>query len=388
MSYSTDKQDGQKTFLIIAGEPSGDIHGAGFIHALRKKFPGCSVFGIGGDKMRKEGMEILFPVEKMAVLGIVEVIKHLPFIREVFRTLINEARMRKPAAVILIDYPDFNIRFARKIRKHFSSGIKIFYYISPQVWAWRKGRIKTIARCVDAMAVVFPFEEELYKKTGMRVEFVGHPLLDIVKPSSTKMEFFKKLRLNPNRPTIGLLPGSRHQEIVRHLPVMLEAMHNLYKYNEDIQVVIGRAQNVPDLIHDSMLRMIGFKTAKSRDIYNIMHYSTLVVVSSGTATLETALAGTPMVIVYKMSPITYLIARLMVSMPYIGMANIVHGKKVVPELIQRDVKPGKIAGVVFQLLSDKTIYSEIQNTLRKTRNLLGKPGAAEKAVDLLVEILD
>jgi len=388
MSYSTDKQDGQKTFLIIAGEPSGDIHGAGFIHALRKKFPGCSVFGIGGDKMRKEGMEILFPVEKMAVLGITEVIKHLPFIREVFRMLINEARMRKPAAVILIDYPDFNIRFARKIRKHFSSGIKIFYYISPQVWAWRKGRIKTIARCVDAMAVVFPFEEELYKKTGMRVEFVGHPLLDVVKPSSTKMEFFKKLRLNPNRPTIGLLPGSRHQEIVRHLPVMLEAMHNLYKYNEDIQVIIGRAQNVPDLVHDSLLRMPGFKTAKSRDIYNIMHYSTLVVVSSGTATLETALAGTPMVIVYKMSPLTYLIARLMVSMPYIGMANIVHGKKVVSELIQRDAKPGKIAGAVFQLLSDKTLYSEIQNTLRKTRNLLGKPGAAEKAVDLLVEILD
>jgi len=388
MSYSTDKEGRQKTFLIIAGEPSGDVHGAGFIRELRKKFPGCSVFGIGGDMMRKEKMEILFPVEKMSILGIVEVIKHLPFIGEVFRTLINEIRMRQPAAVILIDYPDFNIRLAAKIRKHFPSGIKILYYISPQVWAWRKSRIETIARCIDAMAVVFPFEEELYKKTGMHVRFVGHPLLDVVKPSSAKMEFFKKLRLSPNHPTIGLLPGSRHQEIVRHLPVMLGAMHKIYKINEDIQVVIGITQNMRALVHESLFSATGFRMSLSEDIYNIMHYSTLVIVSSGTATLETALAGTPLVIIYKMSPITYLIARLMVSMPYIGMANIVHGKKVVPELIQNDAKPGKIAGAVFQLLSDKTLYSEIQNTLRNTRNLLGKPGAAERAVDLLLEILD
>ncbi|KPK92536.1 hypothetical protein AMJ80_06535 [bacterium SM23_31] len=388
MSFSEDIRDSRKTFLMIAGEPSGDIHGAGFIHALKEKLPGCSVFGIGGDMMKKEGMEVLFPVDKMAVLGIAEVIKHLPFIRVVFKTLINEVRERKPAAVILIDYPDFNIRFARKIRKHISSGAKIFCYISPQVWAWRKGRIKTITRSVDAMAVVLPFEEELYKKTGMRVQYVGHPLVDVLKPSSAKNEFFKKLRLDPNRPTIGLLPGSREQEIVRHLPVMLEAMHKVYKFIEDIQVIIGRAWNVPDIVPDSLFRMLDFKTVKSGDIYNIMHYSTLVVVSSGTATLETALAGTPMVIIYKMSPITYRIARFMVSMPYIGMANIVHGKKVVPELIQNDVKSGKIAGVVVQLLSDKTLYSQIKNKLRRTRNLLGKPGAAGRAVDLLLEILD
>ena len=382
------KNNQHNTFLIIAGEPSGDRHGAGFIRALKEKIPGCSVFGIGGDMMRKEGMEILFPIEKMAVLGIVEVLKHLPYIGTVFQTLIREAIKRRPAAVILIDYPDFNIRFAKKIRRHIHSGIKILYYISPQVWAWRRSRIKTIARYIDAMAVVFPFEKKFYEKTGMRVEFVGHPLLDVVRPSATKQEFFAKLGLHPNLPAIGLLPGSRRQEIVRHLPVMMEAMNAVNKDLEDVQVIIGRAQNAQVFVHDSLPSMTGFKTVLSDDIYNIMHYCTLVVVSSGTATLETAIAGTPMVIIYKMAPLTYFIARRMVATPFIGMANIVHDTKVVPELIQKDVRPGTIYVEVMRLLSDDSQYAEMKNTLAKTSSRLGKPGAAQRAADLLVEILN
>lgn len=387
MSESSHKRRTIKTFLIIAGEASGDAHGAGFICSLKKEYPGCSVYGIGGELMRKEGMELLYSIDRMAILGIAEVIKHLPFIRKVFNTLIKEAKRRKPDAVILIDYPDFNIRLARKIRRHFKNRIKIIYYISPQVWAWRKKRIHTIAKYFDAMAVVFPFEKELYKETGLKVKFVGHPLLDTVKPSLSKEDFLKKHGFNPENPVIGLLPGSRRQEITRHLPEMLKAMDKLRLEESNIQVIIGKAHHIPENTYTDILTLSGQSVILSEDIYDIMHYTKVVVVSSGTATLETAIAGTPMVIVYKMAAITYIIAKRMVSLPYIGLANIVHGSKIVPELVQDNVNEENICREVATLLSDEKIYMETKKILNKTRSLLGEPGASKNAVELLVDVL-
>lgn len=387
MSEIPHKKRISKTFLIIAGEASGDTHGAGFICSLKKEYPGCSVYGIGGELMRKEGMELLYSIDRMAILGIAEVIKHLPFLRKVFHTLIEETVQRKPDAVILIDYPDFNIRLARKIRRRFENRIKIMYYISPQVWAWRKKRIHTIAKYCDAMAVVFPFEKELYKETGLKVKFVGHPLLDTVKPSLSKEDFFKKHGFNPENPVIGLLPGSRHQEIVRHLPEMLKAMDKLRTEMKNIQVIIGKATNIPEDTYNAIFTLSGQSVLLSEDVYDMMHHSSVVVVSSGTATLETAIAGTPMVIVYKMAAITYIIAKRMVSLPYIGLANIVHGSKIVPELVQDNVNEQNICREVGALLSDEKTYRETGKILNKTRSLLGEPGASNRAVELLIEVL-
>ncbi len=374
------------SFMIVAGETSGDIHGAGFIKNLKERIPGCSIFGIGGGKMQFEGMEILFSVEKMAILGIVEVIRHLPFIHKVFRTLLSEIKVRRPAAVVLIDYPDFNIRLAKKIRKEIGTDIKIMYYISPQVWAWRKNRIKTIARLVDVMAVVFEFETDLYKSTGLNVNFVGHPLLDIVRPEYSKEAFYQKYGLDSGYPVICLLPGSRHQEIIRHLPAMLATIGKLNEDQKNIQVLIGKAPHIHDSVYTDIISSANNSPELCEDIYDCMFYSTLAVVSSGTATLETGVAGTPMVIVYKMAPLTYYIAKLLVSLPYIGLVNIVHKNKVVPELIQSDVRPEKIREEITRYLDDTAYYLDVKSTLEKTRSLLGEPGASKRAVDTLIAI--
>ena len=377
-----------KSFLLIAGEPSGDLHGAGFIRALKARIPDCEVFGIGGTKMAEEGMEILFSIDTLSVMGLSEVITHIPHIWRVFKAVVEEAVRRKPLAVVLIDYPDFNIRIAKAIRRRLHNQTKLFYYISPQVWAWRKRRIKKIARYIDAIAVVFPFEEDLYKKTNMHVFFVGHPLLDVVKPSSEREEFLRDHTFTDAHPIIGLLPGSRRQEVERHLPVMLETAAAIIKYNPHIQTVIGKAPNLPESVYLAYESVMPKNIIISEQVYNIMHYSTLVVVSSGTATLETALAGTPMIIIYKMSPVSYWIARCLVSLPFIGLVNIVHNRRVVPELIQNNAKPDTIAQMVIMLLNEPEMYDSMKRTLQTTKTLLGQPGAAERAVDMLFSIVE
>ncbi len=376
-----------KTIALIAGETSGDIHGAAVIEDLKKHIPQAVLFGIGGDMMRKQGMEILFHVNKMAILGFTEVVKHLPFIQKVFRTLLNEIAERKPDAVVLIDYPGFNIRLAKKIRNRFGTNIKIMYYISPQVWAWKKNRIKIIAKSVDVMVVVFEFEVELYKSTGMNVEFVGHPLLDVVKPANSRDEFFRKYGLDPEKPVISLLPGSRNQEIIRHLPPLLEAMEKMSVDKNSMQILIGKAPHIDESVYTGFLKAKDKPPLLVSEVYDCMFHSTAVVVSSGTATLETGIAGTPMVIVYKMSQLTYALAKRMVSLPYIGMVNIIHNRKVVPELIQHDASPDKISHELNRFLSDTSYYNDVKSTLNTTSSLLGEPGASGRAADTLIKLL-
>ncbi len=376
-----------KTIALIAGETSGDIHGAAVIESLKKHIPQAVLFGIGGDMMRQQGMDILFHVNKMAILGFTEVVKHLPFIQKVFRTLLNEVAVRKPDAVVLIDYPGFNIRLAKKIRSRFGTNIKIMYYISPQVWAWKKNRIEIIAKSVDVMVVVFEFEVELYKSTGMNVEFVGHPLLDVVKPANSCDKFFRKYGLDPEKPVITLLPGSRNQEIIRHLPPLLEAMEKVSADKNSVQILIGKAPHIDKSVYTGFLKAKDKPPLLVNEVYDCMFHSTAVVVSSGTATLETGIAGTPMVIVYKMSQLTYALAKRMVSLPYIGMVNIIHNRNVVPELIQHDASPDKISHELNRFLSDTSYYNDVKSTLNTTSSLLGEPGASGRAADTLIKLL-
>ncbi|MFC1564565.1 lipid-A-disaccharide synthase [candidate division KSB1 bacterium] len=382
----TKKRTESPNFLIIAGEHSGDIHGAKLAKELKNRIPKCTIFGIGGDLMDNEGVNILYHVEKMAVLGFSEVIKHLPFFREVMDKLIHETEKWKPAVVILIDYPGFNIRFAQKIRKLYPAEMKILYYISPQVWAWKKGRIKTLAKNLDSMAVVLPFEEEIYRGTGLNVKFVGHPLTEVVKPSMNKEEFQSKYNLTGESKIIGLLPGSRRQEIERHLPEMLDAINILREKFPGLKSVIGRPGMIGEDFYSTFLEGKTDVTV-SDETYDIMHHSDFIITSSGTATLETALAGTPMCIIYRMSGFSFFIAKRLVKLPYIGLANIVLGERVVPELIQKDVSPEKISEIVEEHLTNDSLYSEVKEKLKKTRSVLGEPGAEQKVADMVEELL-
>jgi len=376
-----------QNFMIIAGEPSGDMHGAELVRLLKARQPGSAVFGVGGEMMKNEGFEVLVPLEKMAILGFVEVVKHLPFIRRVFKILLSEVERRRPKAVILIDYPGFNIRFAGMIRKRFGEDIRIFYYISPQVWAWKKRRIHTLAKTVDAVAVVFPFEEELYLSVGAPVKFVGHPLVEKVRPSKSREEFYDSAGLDPDKPVVGLLPGSRMQEVERHLPHMLGALRILRRDFPGIQAVIGKTPYIAEKQYSELMDRFDVQPAVSEEIYNIMHHSDVLVVSSGTATLESGLSGTPMVIIYRMSPLSYVIARLVVTLKFVGLVNIVHGGKIVPELIQNDASPENIAAETAAFLNDSAMSGSVRQKLESTRTLLGEPGAAQRAVDFFMEKL-
>jgi lipid-A-disaccharide synthase len=300
--------------LIIAGEASGDLHGSGVARALRARRPEVDLYGIGGDAMQREGVEIVFHCSKLSFMGFLEVVRHLPTVLRVGRTLNRLLDQRRPDVVVLIDYPGFNIRFARKARAH---GIKVLYYISPQVWAWNKKRVKTIKEVVDRMKVVFPFEVEIYQAEGVNVEFVGHPIVERIGASCIRQAFFQRNHLHPSQKLLGLFPGSRRQEVHRILPVMLRAAEEL-RTGRPLQLAIGVAPNLgADLIRslipgDTQVTLIENAT------YDLMQYADAAIVTSGTATLETGWFGTPMVVVYKTSRTSYFLGRMLVDVPYIG----------------------------------------------------------------------
>ncbi len=385
VAFSITMKPIQKSILIIAGESSGDIHGAGLIKAIQNQESSISFFGIGGDRMAEAGLDVICSVSEMSFLGFVEVVKHLPFIRRVFRKMVKLLEERKPCAVLLIDYPGFNLRFAKAAKKH---GIPVIYYISPQVWAWGKRRVKKMARLVDRMIVIFPFEEGIYQKEGMDVQYVGHPLKDVVKTSLPKERFFGELRLDPTRPTVGLLPGSRKQEVDCLLPEMLKACSLLQKQIPHLQIIVGLAPTLSDEVYKSRLKDSIHVDLIRNKTYDVMAHSDLVLVASGTATLETAILGTPMIILYKMSTLSYWIGRLLVRLKCIGLVNIVVGKSVVPELIQGNVRAGKIAKEAMNILSDKKRRERMKRDLKEVSRILGERGATKRAAESVVELIN
>ncbi len=375
----------RKSIMIIAGETSGDIHAAGLVRRLKKKRPDLHFFGIGGDGMTEQRVETIYHIRDMAFLGFFEVLKHLPFVWRVFRRMVALMEERRPRLVILVDYPGFNLRFAKAAKKR---GFHVLYYISPQVWAWGQKRVKKIARRVDRMLVFFPFETDLYQKEGLDVRFVGHPLKDVVRVRQNKTSFFQELGLDPNRPTVGLLPGSREQEIRRLLPEMIKAVKILQKTMPDLQAVVGLAPALTDAVYAPFLKRGASVRPVRNHTYHVMSHCDAVMVASGTATLETAILGTPMVILYRMSRISYLIGRALVRLKHIGLVNIVAGRDVVPELIQKEARAEKIAEVISVFLLDSVKLKIVIQELKKVSDILGDKGATERAAEAVMEFID
>jgi len=375
----------KKKVLIIAGEASGDLHGAGLIRELKKINPEIEYFGVGGVKLKEEGVNLLYNLEKLAFMGFYEVLKNLGFIRELKKKLLYFIEQSKPDLVILIDYPGFNLRFAREVKKR---KIPILYYISPQIWAWGKKRVKIIKKSVDKMLVFFPFEEKLYQKTGVKVNFIGHPLLDLVQPALSKQDFRSGLPIKEKEILIGLLPGSRWQEIENILPVMLRSCLILRERLENLQIAIALAPTIDKQKVNSFLKKLNCEVLLLEEsTYDLMSHADLLLATSGTATLESAISCTPLIILYKTSLLTYLLARFLVEIPYIGMVNILAGEKIVPEFIQSQAKPEKIAAEMEKILTDKDEYERIKIELSKVKGRLGKKGAYRRGAEIVNQML-
>jgi lipid-A-disaccharide synthase len=371
--------------MIIAGEASGDLHGANLVREASKLDSSLSFFGIGGPKMRKAGVHTLVDASEMAVVGLVEVISHFPTIFQAFTTMKRILQAEPPDLLILIDYPDFNLRLAKVAKKE---KVKVLYYISPQVWAWRVGRVKKIGRLVDRMAVVFPFEVPFYEKEKIPVTFVGHPLADTVHPSLSRDEAQKKFALDPARKTIGLFPGSRRQEIRNLFPVILESAELLKKQFPELQFILPVASSLKREDLEPELDSSGLEVAVVEGMgYDVMQVCDAAITVSGTVTLELAMIGVPMVIIYKVSPLTYMIGKHLIRVDHIGICNIVAGERVVQELIQHDAEAAKIAEEITRILTDSEYANGIRVKLGRVRNSLGKGGSSATVVKIATDML-
>ena len=374
-----------KKIMIVAGEQSGDLHGSNLVRAMHRIDPDLRFYGIGGRKMREAGVELIADAADMAVVGLTEVVGKLGMILGVMRRMKWALKKLKPALLILIDYPDFNLLLGKAAKKN---GVRVFYYISPQIWAWRKGRIHKIREVVDKMAVILPFEEQVYRQVSMDVSFVGHPLLDVVKTKYARQEALRKFDLQDGITTVGLLPGSRKGEVSKLLPVMLKAAGILMQSRPPVQFVLPLADALDRGFVEEMIRQEAVPVrVVPNEIYDVIGVSDIVVVASGTATLETALLGTPMVIIYKVSPLSYYVGTKVINVTHIGLANLIAGKTIVPELIQDDANPDRIAAEVIGILADESRMQRIKEELNQIREKLGSPGASEKAARLACDML-
>jgi lipid-A-disaccharide synthase len=376
--------NGGKEIMLVVGEASGDMHGAGLVKALLKRDPNLTFFGVAGDQLQRTSFETLFTVAELTGMGLLELAGNIKNILAAYRLLRRTLRTRQPNLLILIDFPELNLRLAKLAKR---LGVPVLYYVSPQVWAWRRGRIRQIAQVVDQMAVVFPFEVELYKGHQMPVEFVGHPLLDVVRVSQEPDSTLREIGLKKEKPVIALLPGSRRKEIAYHLPVMVTAATEL-KRLEQAQFFCVRASTLDRAELQKELDRAGFVIPiVEAGRYNAVNAADLVWAASGTATLETALLEKPMIVVYRVSWVTYWLARLLVKIKYIGIANIIAGKAIVPELVQSDLSPERLVHESQAILNDHDARRTMIANLRKLREQLGSPGAANRVAELAVSMM-
>jgi len=378
--------EGNRNIFIVAGEASGDMYGADLVKEMLNIYPDLCFYGIGGNKLKEAGVELIADAAKISVVGLTEVLSKLSNFFKIIKKLKDKLDALKPALVILIDFPDFNLNIvARQAKKR---NIKIFYYISPQVWAWRKGRIKQIKKLVDKMAVILPFEVDLYAENNFGVSYVGHPLVDIVKVNVSKVEARRKLGLSEDKTTIGLLPGSRTAEIKSLLPEMMQAAQILKKNIKSAQFILPQADTLDETIINEIISKydIEIKIIAGRT-YEAIFCCDLAVVTSGTATLETGLLGVPMIIVYKVSLLSYLIGRLVINVENIGLVNIIAGKTVVPEFIQKDANGRQIAAEALAILESEKRYEQIKKELSAISAKLGNPGATARAAKIACEMI-
>jgi lipid-A-disaccharide synthase len=333
--------------------------------------------------MAGEGADLVAHVRDLAVVGILEVVKHLPRIHRVFRQTVAALDQRRPDAAVLIDYPGFNLRLASELKRR---GIPVIYYVSPQVWAWKRGRIRTIRDTVTRMLVIFPFEEPLYRSEGVPVSYVGHPLVDLVRAAPDRAAFLARVGVDASKPVVALLPGSRRGEVGHNLPVLTEAVHRLHEARPDLQFLLAVAPLIdPDRL---MRRLRGLPVRAVHDeTHSVVGAADLAVVASGTATMETALLGTPMVVVYRISGLSYALGRRFVRVPHYAMVNIVAERQVVPELIQEAFTPDRVAAEVLSLLADGPRRARMAADLAEVRSRLGAGGASDRAAAIVAEAL-
>ncbi len=372
----------KRSILIIAGEASGDNVGGLLCEELKKLRADLRLFGLGGDRMKRSGVKVLYHINRLAFLGFWEIVRHIPFMRSVERNLLLETDRKRPDLAILIDYPGFNLRFARKLK---ARGIPILYYVSPQVWAWGRKRIGKIKSLVDRMIVVFEFEKELYAREGMEVEWYGHPLLDIVEPQLEKSAFFKRAGIAEDQRYIGLFPGSRLQEIIRILPVMRDAIRIIGSTGTALIGIVGGAPGIEESVYRNIIGD-DFPLMKNMT-YDIMANADLNLVASGTATLECAILGKPLFVLYKTSPLTYLIAKNLIKISDIGLVNVVAGKRIAPEFIQSYCGADNIAAEISDYFSNEGYREKIAADLENVHLKLGEKGASKKAAESVLKML-
>jgi len=374
----------EKHILIIAGEASGDLNAANLISAIKEIEPAIKFSGVGGTLMRQAGLKIYCDIKGLSVIGLFDALLKLPKFFALQWLILKKTQEEKPDAIILVDFSGFNLRLAKKIHK----ALPVIYYTSPQIWASRRGRIKTIKKYVDRMLVFFKFEEEFYRRQGINAEFIGHPLLDTVHPSLEKEEFLNSLGLSEAKKTIALLPGSRAQEIKNILPVMLEAGFFIRKEMPDTQFLLAKSPQVELEVYRCIIGKyaLDLKIVEAQT-YDCLQAADFALVASGTATLETAILEKPFVVIYKMSLLNYLLYRPQVRVPYIGMVNIVAARRIVPEFIQFRAKPARIAQEVLRIMQQPQELTLMQNNLARVKASLGSPGASSRAARLIVDFL-
>lgn len=370
--------------MIVTGETSGELYGSLLAEALKKKSPGLRIFGIGGERMRAAGVELISGIS--SAFGIAEALSSLRALKQTFKKASETLEKNRPAVLVLIDYPDFNLKLAAVAKK---KKIKILYYVSPQVWAWRRNRVKKIARLVDRMAVILPFEAKIYEESGLECEFVGHPVFDEIRELATeKSELKKELGLTPDRPLLSLLPGSRPNELDRLLPVISDVMRDFKREHGEFQFCIPLAPNTDTKKYDRIiegLRRQGVVINKGESIKTLAA-SDFAVVASGTASLQAVLLGIPIVVIYKLFPLTYWLARKIVQVGHISLVNILSGREIVKELLQEEAASMNIIAELRKIMDDEHYREEMRAAFEKVRGMFAGRQASDRVADIIIEM--
>jgi lipid-A-disaccharide synthase len=373
------------TVLFSAGESSGDQHAANMFLELKQRCPAIRGIGMGGSKMRQAGIDVRYDSAGIGVIGLVEILKHYGEIRRALNLLKQIITDENPDLLVCVDYKEFNLKLARFAK---SQGVKVLFYVSPQVWAWRPGRVVTYGKAIDMMAVIFPFETQYYEAENVPVRYVGHPSVDKVHPQRSKQDDFALFGLDPNRPVVGLLPGSRGNEIKRILPVMLAAAAKLAAQRPELQFVLPQADSISDaeLAEHLANSAVAIHIVKQQP-YDAIQCCDAVMTTSGTASLEIALLGVPMVIVYRLAAFSYWLGKRLVKIPFIGLPNIIAGKAIVKELIQEQLTAENLATEILQLLDEGECRQRCISALQAVKHQLGDGGGSKNMAELALEML-
>ena len=380
--------DSSKRIMIVTGEASGDLHGAKLMSAITAQLPDTKFFGVGGKNMAAKGCEILIPGEELAVMGIVEIVGHLPVILNAFNKLKREFYgSNKPDALVLIDFPEFNLRLARQAKK---AGIPVLYYVSPQVWAWRRGRVKKIAAVVDSLAAIFPFEPAFYDGQDILVKYVGHPLLDEFEEAGNCQNLRPRLQISQDKKVVGLFPGSRHNELRYMLDTLVESAQLIFDKEPEVHFLVPVANTLSRADIQSRFPTqlpVSFIESDDATIYDVASSCDTILTVSGTVTLQIALVGTPMAIFYKVSPLTYAIGKRLIKVDHAGLANIVAEDRIVPEFIQDMATPQNLADEALRVLNDSRYANDMRSALEQVHTKLGEPGCSARVAEMLLQLL-